>query len=583
MKLRFEKFVDAEVGLVALVEEIDDDHVVFLAVTVAAADALLDALRVPRQVEVDDEGAELEVDALGRGLGGDEDFRRIPEGVDERGAGIHRAGSGHAAGVAIRGGPALEDLFGIRIVVGAVEEDDLAGVAVGFEELLEKGLGAARLGEDDGLARRGWVHRGHLPEADVERLEERAGLGVHADAAGPADVVVEFGDFFFELGGIDWLRSGLGGGSFLVGRDFRVLGIFQQFIEQLAVEIVARDELVEEAGAVFKVFLDAQEAVAHHFQSPGKGAGRGGEDFSNQQNNEVALALRESVAVVALEVAGDGFVKRVFLFAGAERLGQEFAPGVFHILQHLAAERAVTESGEPLAEGCEVAPGIGKLGAEGREIAEEALVDQRGESVKLDKRVLERRGGEEDFPAVAGRVEDCLAEAVALAVAVPELVGLVHDDEIPGEGLDFRRHPRGVVVGANDDLRLLEGRGVAGFLEIPVGMGVEDDGGQVELFVEFERPLLPKRSRGDDKQAASAFRPRLAEDEARLDGLAETDLIREQDSLRERRAQGEKRGFNLVGIEGDGGVEERPAQAIHAVPADPAEFVGVVFRVVGGH
>ena len=48
MELRFEKFVDADVGFVALVEEIDDDHVVFLAVAMAAAYALLDALRVPR-------------------------------------------------------------------------------------------------------------------------------------------------------------------------------------------------------------------------------------------------------------------------------------------------------------------------------------------------------------------------------------------------------------------------------------------------------------------------------------------------------------------------------------------------------
>ena len=58
---------------IATIEEIDDDHVVLLAVAVTAADPLLDALRVPRQVVVHDQVAELEVHPLGRRLGGDHD------------------------------------------------------------------------------------------------------------------------------------------------------------------------------------------------------------------------------------------------------------------------------------------------------------------------------------------------------------------------------------------------------------------------------------------------------------------------------------------------------------------------------
>ena len=72
-ELLVEQLVDALVGGVVLVEEVDDHHVEFLAVAVAAADALLDALRVPGQVVVDDEIAELKVDALGGGLGRDQD------------------------------------------------------------------------------------------------------------------------------------------------------------------------------------------------------------------------------------------------------------------------------------------------------------------------------------------------------------------------------------------------------------------------------------------------------------------------------------------------------------------------------
>ena len=54
------------------VQKVDDDHVELLAVAVAAADALLDLLRVPWQIVVDDHVAELEVEALGAGTGGDE-------------------------------------------------------------------------------------------------------------------------------------------------------------------------------------------------------------------------------------------------------------------------------------------------------------------------------------------------------------------------------------------------------------------------------------------------------------------------------------------------------------------------------
>ena len=72
-ELLAQQFEHAAVGLVALVQEVDDHHVVLLPVAVAAADALLDALRVPGQVVVDDQRAELQVDAFRRGLGGEQD------------------------------------------------------------------------------------------------------------------------------------------------------------------------------------------------------------------------------------------------------------------------------------------------------------------------------------------------------------------------------------------------------------------------------------------------------------------------------------------------------------------------------
>ena len=78
----------------------------------------------------------------------------------------------------------------------------------------------------------------------------------------------------------------------------------------------------------------------------------------------MALPLRHGVAVLALEIAGDGFVKLVLLLAGSERAGKQAALGVFHVFQHLAAESAVTEGGQPFAQGCQIAAEIGELAAE---------------------------------------------------------------------------------------------------------------------------------------------------------------------------------------------------------------------------
>jgi len=52
LKLLVEQFVNALIRRVILVHEVDDDHVMLLAISVAAPDSLLAASRVPRQIVV---------------------------------------------------------------------------------------------------------------------------------------------------------------------------------------------------------------------------------------------------------------------------------------------------------------------------------------------------------------------------------------------------------------------------------------------------------------------------------------------------------------------------------------------------
>ena len=101
LELLGQQLEDALVGRVLAVEEVDDHHVVLLAVAVAAADALLDALRVPRQVVVHHQRAELQVDALGAGLGGDHDAALLAEVVHQRGAHVGGARAGDAVGALV--------------------------------------------------------------------------------------------------------------------------------------------------------------------------------------------------------------------------------------------------------------------------------------------------------------------------------------------------------------------------------------------------------------------------------------------------------------------------------------------------
>ena len=138
-----------------LVEEIDHHHVELLAVAVAAADALLDALGVPGQIVVDHQIAELQIDALGRGFGGDHDGRVVAEMIHQGGAHVGAGRAGDAVGAGVLRQPALVDLLGLGVGVRAVEEHHLAGELGLLQDAEEVFLRAAGLGEDHGLLLQG--------------------------------------------------------------------------------------------------------------------------------------------------------------------------------------------------------------------------------------------------------------------------------------------------------------------------------------------------------------------------------------------------------------------------------------------
>ena len=62
-------------------QHVEDQHIVFLADAVQAADALLQAHGIPGQVVVDHDVAELQVDALATGVGGYQELGMSTEGL----------------------------------------------------------------------------------------------------------------------------------------------------------------------------------------------------------------------------------------------------------------------------------------------------------------------------------------------------------------------------------------------------------------------------------------------------------------------------------------------------------------------
>ena len=171
--------------------EVDDLHgVVLLPVAVDSAHTLLEAGRVPRNVEVDHDPAELEVDAFRGSIGADHEP--------------------HTAGV-VRQAKSLNMLLSFRVVHPAVDLGDLLGVAHATETLDQVVERVSMLGENDELLSREARKSQHFPElvklglrpllvdspgeisqgADLLPFDEKVGQG-SGDVAGEQTILADF-------------------------------------------------------------------------------------------------------------------------------------------------------------------------------------------------------------------------------------------------------------------------------------------------------------------------------------------------------------------------------------------------------
>ena len=330
-----EEFEDAFIGGVLAVEKIDDHDVVFLAVAVAAADALLDALGIPREVVVYDEGAELEIDTLRARLGGDHDGALFAEVIHEGGTHVGGFGAGDAVGADVTIHPAGVNGLGAVVGVGAVEKNDAGTPRTIGEHAEQIALRAARFGEDNGLLRGGRRHAGHAGETDRQGLEQGFALGIGCDGRGERGEGFEVGDF---------LRDG---GAVGVGKR-RGVRIVAPLLSGLGEGFVILIQLLLKGGGRLLWFDLGPQAGRNGFECSGDGEGGRGEELSQHQRHEGALAGGESDEVVAAEVVGNEAVEPILALLRRELLHQRQALGVGDVGGDLAAKGAVTEGFESL-------------------------------------------------------------------------------------------------------------------------------------------------------------------------------------------------------------------------------------------
>ena len=288
------------IGRVALVEKVNDHHIEPLAVAMAAANALFHTLRVPGQVVVDNEGAELQVHALGCGFGGNEDFRLLAEMVNERGAAVNGWGARHTVTAGVLSQPALVDAGGRRALVAAAEQCDFARVAVGFEVAGQIVLRATGLREDHRLA--GRTHGAHALKALLQRRQQRVGLLVFADVAGQSQVAVQLGQFLAHQGVVHRRRA--------VGLGRNRVALFQQVF----VEVFVFNQLLNPLFVDGLLVQQALQPGANCIQRGHHGLSGRGQQLAQDEPHQVLLAAGEAVAEIALQVGRDQLVKLDFLF-----------------------------------------------------------------------------------------------------------------------------------------------------------------------------------------------------------------------------------------------------------------------------
>jgi hypothetical protein len=426
-------------------------------------------------------------------------------------------------------------------------------------------LGSPRLGEDDGLLLE-WC--GLVRPARLLRRGESSSQGRQQDLAlrvlqyrlrQPVELL-EVCHLAAELRQLFGRQMPFGAGG--VGLRVRV---------PLVGQLVG---LLPVVGQVFGRRFDYLGSRLRSFKPRDQSSQRGrdrvcgrGKQLAEDQRHELALAGRQGVELVSLQVLRDQLVETLLVARRHELLHQGMPVRVLDVLQHLPPQRALTDEREPLLQTRElsVAGEPREPRSEALKVAEGKIVDHTDQPVELQERVLKRRGREQHLRIGHHGVLDRKRDLAGRLVDVPEPVRLVDDDQVP-RGLSKVGVLRaGELVRAENDRRLVEGVHAPASDSLVEGPALQDQGGQVKLVRQLLRPLLAQVRRDDHEQVALSLGPLLGEQQARFDRLPETDLVGEDSALRKGASEREQGRLHLMRVQVDLRVGEGGRELFHAV------------------
>jgi hypothetical protein len=528
-------------------------------------------LRIPGQVVVDDQGAELEVDAFGPGLGGDHDRSLLAKMVDQSGAGIGCPGTCDAVGPRMPGQPILVDLAGVGVAVGTVEQHDSVAVGRFAQEREQVILGAPGFGEDKCLAR--GAEPGKLCEGPTQRGYKGLSPGVIANPCRQELVATQLGDLFadgFAVLLVNQIRRGLR------------LPLLELFVQGLVVQIQAFNEIDLRVSLVEQTL----QARRHRTQRAADGVGGGRQQLPEHEGDQLSLAVGQGLEIGPAKIVCHEGAQLLLVLAGCEFLDDGDALRVGDGVSHLFAQCAFAQGGDAAAKLLEglLVIDARELTAKAVQVTEDPPVDDADQPVQLQQGVLQRRSGQKDLGMDIGEpVPQRVGDNVAGLVDISQTVRLVVDDEVPANPTHIVDLRLCELVGADNGSVVLEGVVDALLSPLIAALGFENDGFEGKLVLQLLIPLLAQVGRDDDQNSAAAFGPKLREHEASFDGLSQADLVGQDNTTGQGVPAGKQRRFDLMRIQIDLGIDQGVAKRLDGIPGRaPGQLPGEELALVVG-
>jgi len=202
-----------------------------------------------------------------------------------------------------------------------------------------------------------------------------------------------------------------------------------------------------------------------------------------------------------LEVFGNQGIQPLFVVVGDELLDQSVAVCVADIRQDLPAESALANRPDALPKRPVVVWRVHprKLAAKALQITESVFVDDADETVELEQRVLQGCGSKKRLLPIRESRLDGVRDFIACLVDIPQTMSFINDNEIPRRLPDIGIFGSSELVGAENDLGLVERIEVATLYRFIERLGLDDCRWKKELVGELLAPLLTQVGRADDE------------------------------------------------------------------------------------